>query len=121
MEGAKFEDLKIQGVLRHEKILKGIKEPRWKKSKPKAEVTKTGLSLLLVRRYLAGRRTPSSEPTVPLTVAGADETRLSGLPNWTIQFSLFRAGASGSCSFLMRIRPIEGSCISSCLAKRRGS
>jgi hypothetical protein len=26
------------------KILKGIKEPRWKKSKPKAEVTKTGLS-----------------------------------------------------------------------------
>jgi hypothetical protein len=27
-----------------EKILKGIKEPRWKKSKPKAEVAKTGLS-----------------------------------------------------------------------------
>jgi hypothetical protein len=25
------------------KILKGVKEPRWKKSKPKAEVAKTGL------------------------------------------------------------------------------
>jgi hypothetical protein len=36
--------LKIQGVLRHEKGLKGIKEPRWKKSKPKAEAVKTGLS-----------------------------------------------------------------------------
>jgi hypothetical protein len=43
MEGAKLEGLKLQGVLRHEKILKGIKEPRWKKSKPKAEVAKTGL------------------------------------------------------------------------------
>jgi hypothetical protein len=39
-----LEDLKIQGVLRHGKILKGIKEPRWKKSNPKAEVAKTGLS-----------------------------------------------------------------------------
>jgi hypothetical protein len=30
--------------LRHGKGLKGIKEPRWKKSKPKAKVTKTKLS-----------------------------------------------------------------------------
>jgi hypothetical protein len=43
-EGAKPKDLKIQGVLRHGKILKGIKDPRWKKSKPKAEAAKTGLS-----------------------------------------------------------------------------
>jgi hypothetical protein len=35
--------LKIQDVLRHEKGLKGVKEPRWKKSKPEAEVIKTGL------------------------------------------------------------------------------
>jgi hypothetical protein len=34
------EDLKIQDVLRHEKGLKGIKEPRWKKSKPEVEVAK---------------------------------------------------------------------------------
>jgi hypothetical protein len=43
-EGAKLEDLKIQGVLRHGKILKGIKEPRWKKSKTKAKITKIKLS-----------------------------------------------------------------------------
>jgi hypothetical protein len=43
-EGAKLEDLKSHGVLRHVKILKGIKEPRWKKSRPKAEVVKTELS-----------------------------------------------------------------------------
>jgi hypothetical protein len=42
--GAKLEDLKIQGVLRHGKELKGIKEPRWKKSKPKAKAAKTRLS-----------------------------------------------------------------------------
>jgi hypothetical protein len=36
--------LKIQGVLRHEKRLKGTKEPRWKKSKPEAKAAKTGLS-----------------------------------------------------------------------------
>jgi hypothetical protein len=42
MEGVKLKDLKIQGVLRHGKILKGIKKPRWKKSKPKAKVTKIG-------------------------------------------------------------------------------
>jgi hypothetical protein len=36
--------LKIQGVLRHGKGLKGIKEPRWKKSKPKAEAAKSGPS-----------------------------------------------------------------------------
>jgi hypothetical protein len=43
-EGTKLEDLKIQGVLRHEKILKGIKKPRWKKSKPKVEAAKLGQS-----------------------------------------------------------------------------
>jgi hypothetical protein len=32
----------------------------------------------LVRRHLAGRRTPLSEPTVPLTVVGADKTESSG-------------------------------------------
>jgi hypothetical protein len=37
------EDLKVQDVLRHEKILKSIKESRWKKSKLEAEVVKTGL------------------------------------------------------------------------------
>jgi hypothetical protein len=40
-EGAKFEDLKIKGVLRHGKGLRNIKEPRWKKSKLKAKATKT--------------------------------------------------------------------------------
>jgi hypothetical protein len=44
MEGAKLEDLEIQGVLRHGKMLKGIKDPRWEKSEPKAEVAKTRLS-----------------------------------------------------------------------------
>jgi hypothetical protein len=43
-EGAKFKDLKIQGVLRYEKGLKSVKKPRWKKSKPKDEAAKTGLS-----------------------------------------------------------------------------
>jgi hypothetical protein len=35
--------LKIQDVLRHGKVLKSIKDPRWKKYKPEAEVTKIGL------------------------------------------------------------------------------
>jgi hypothetical protein len=43
-EGAKLKDLKIQDVLMHGKGLKGNMELRWKKSKPKAEATKTGLS-----------------------------------------------------------------------------
>jgi hypothetical protein len=33
-------DLKIQGVLRHEKGLKSIKESKWKKSKPKVKAAK---------------------------------------------------------------------------------
>jgi hypothetical protein len=41
---AKIEDSKIQGILRHGKLLKDIKEPRLRKSKPKAKVTKIGLS-----------------------------------------------------------------------------
>jgi hypothetical protein len=43
-EGARLEDFKTHGVLRHVKILKGNKEPRWKKSRPKAEVAKIELS-----------------------------------------------------------------------------
>jgi hypothetical protein len=35
-----LKDLKIQSVLRHEKRLRSIKEPIWKKSKPKAEAAK---------------------------------------------------------------------------------
>jgi hypothetical protein len=34
---AKLEDFKIRGVLRHGKRLRGVKEPSWRKSKPKAE------------------------------------------------------------------------------------
>jgi hypothetical protein len=41
---AKIEDSKIQGILRHGKLLKDIKEPRLRKSKPKAKATKIGLS-----------------------------------------------------------------------------
>jgi hypothetical protein len=36
--------LMIQGVLRYGKRLRIIKESRWKKSKPKVEAVKTGLS-----------------------------------------------------------------------------
>jgi hypothetical protein len=43
-EGAKLEDLKIQCILRHGKGLKSINTSRWKKSKPKVEAAKTGLS-----------------------------------------------------------------------------
>jgi hypothetical protein len=43
-EGAKLKDLKTQGVLHHEKGLKSIKEPIWKKFKPKVKAAKTGLS-----------------------------------------------------------------------------
>jgi hypothetical protein len=39
---------------------------------------------------------------VPLTAAGADETGPSSLPNQTVQFALFRAGAFDSCSFHVR-------------------
>jgi hypothetical protein len=39
-----LEDLKIQDVLRYVKGLKGIKEPKWKKSKLEAKIVKTGLS-----------------------------------------------------------------------------
>jgi hypothetical protein len=44
MKRAKLEDLKIQGVLRHGKGLRSIKEARWKKSKPKTKAAKTELS-----------------------------------------------------------------------------
>jgi hypothetical protein len=43
-EGAKCEDFRIPVHLRHEKGIRSIKESRWKKSKSKAEVIKTGLS-----------------------------------------------------------------------------
>jgi hypothetical protein len=44
----------------------------------------------------------SSEQIVSQTVAGAEEIRLSGLPNQTNWFAQFRTGASGSCSFHAR-------------------
>jgi hypothetical protein len=40
-EGAKIKDLRIQGILRHGKGLRSIKELICKKSKPKAEAAKT--------------------------------------------------------------------------------
>jgi hypothetical protein len=46
MEGAKLKDLKNQGVLRDEKGIKGVKEPNWKKSKPKAEAKKSDCLIL---------------------------------------------------------------------------
>jgi hypothetical protein len=49
-EKAKLEDLKIQGVLRHEKGLRNIKETRWKKSKPKVKAAKTRWSSFGFRR-----------------------------------------------------------------------
>jgi hypothetical protein len=51
-EGAKLKDLKIQSVLRHGKGFRNIKEPRWKKSKPKAKAAKTrwpGFGFWMVR------------------------------------------------------------------------
>jgi hypothetical protein len=39
---------------------------------------------------------------VPLTAVEANETEPSGLLNRTVRFALFRAGASGSCSFHVR-------------------
>jgi hypothetical protein len=51
---------------------------------------------------MTGRRTPSLEPMVPLTAAEANKTGQSNLPNWTIWFAQFRAGASDSCSFHVR-------------------
>jgi hypothetical protein len=44
MTVAKLENLKIQGVLKHRKRLKGIKRPRYKKIKQEAEVAKIGPS-----------------------------------------------------------------------------
>jgi hypothetical protein len=57
----------------------------------------------LVRHHLVGRRTLSSELTVPLPVVGADEIRAFGLSNQTVRFALFRARASSSYSFQVRI------------------
>jgi hypothetical protein len=41
-EGAKLGDLKIQGVLKQEEGLKGIKGLRWTKTKQEAKVAKIG-------------------------------------------------------------------------------
>jgi hypothetical protein len=49
-EKAKLKSLKIQDVLRYGKGLRNIKEPRCKKSKPKAEAAKPGWSSFLFRR-----------------------------------------------------------------------
>jgi hypothetical protein len=43
-EGVRLEDLKIKGILRLGKILKGDKEPMEKNFKPKAKIAKTGMS-----------------------------------------------------------------------------
>jgi hypothetical protein len=48
-EGAKLQDLKIQGILSHGKGLESIKEPRWMKSKSKAKTTKSDFSVLDTR------------------------------------------------------------------------
>jgi hypothetical protein len=42
--GVTLDYLKIHGVLKHDKGPKGIKGPRWKKTKQEAKVTKTRLS-----------------------------------------------------------------------------
>jgi hypothetical protein len=44
MQGAKRENMTIPVHSRQEKRAKSVKEPTWKKSKPKAEVAKTELS-----------------------------------------------------------------------------
>jgi hypothetical protein len=46
-ERVKLEDLKIQGVLKQEIFLKGIKRPRWKQIKQEVKVIKIGPSSLL--------------------------------------------------------------------------
>jgi hypothetical protein len=66
-EGAKLEYLKIQCVLRHGKGLRNIKEPRWKKSKPKAEAIKTGWSdFLRTYRVQLGLRFSLFRKDLPL-------------------------------------------------------
>jgi hypothetical protein len=47
MQGAKRENMMIPVHSRQEKKAKSVKEPTWKKSKPKAEVVKTELSGLV--------------------------------------------------------------------------
>jgi hypothetical protein len=51
------------------------------------------------RCRLARGGAPCQSPTTPLTALGPDKTGQSGLPNQTIQFLQFRAGASSLCSF----------------------
>jgi hypothetical protein len=51
------------------------------------------------RCCLARGGAPCQSPTTPLTALGPDKTRQSGLPNQTIRFLQFRAGASSLCSF----------------------
>jgi hypothetical protein len=48
---AKLKDLKIQGILTHGIWLRSIKEPRWKKSKPKVEAAKIGYSSFEILEY----------------------------------------------------------------------
>jgi hypothetical protein len=57
---------------------------------------------------------------VLLTAAGTNEIGPSNLSNQTIQFNLFRAGASGSCSFHVQPLPcpqviVQKQLCSSCL------
>jgi hypothetical protein len=59
---------------------------------------------------------------VPLTIAGANETGQSGLPNRTIQFVQFRVGASGSCLFyvLTYFGDSTGESATSCTSSMKG-
>jgi hypothetical protein len=41
-------NLKIQSVLKREKILQSIKEPMWRKSKPKAKIEKPDYPILKI-------------------------------------------------------------------------
>jgi hypothetical protein len=51
---------------------------------------------------LGRKRTPSPESMMPLVVTGSNEIGHFGLPNKTIRFAQFSAGASGSCLFHVR-------------------
>jgi hypothetical protein len=61
------------------------------------------------RCRLAGGGAPSRSPTAPLTAIGPDKTGQSGLPNRTIWFLQFRAGASAySATSAQLTTPIHG-------------
>jgi hypothetical protein len=51
------------------------------------------------RHHLAREDMPHLSLVVPLNAVGLEKTSPSGLPNQTVRFLQFQAGASGSCSF----------------------